>query len=130
MVDFNNEATVSRPATELVKTIIIQRRYDLFEQFENYTKRKTEPEDTQNLPLVKARLFTLYLELHPMIKRKKDKEYITKIGKLMKSDKEEDIVEAIYYINDFIDLLKITKIDTRREYDSTRVEIENSEKSL
>ena len=129
MVDFNNEATISTPAADIVRVLILQRRADLFEALEDY-KKKENMGQSPNTSVVKARLFSWFLERQPRLKEKlKEKEY-NKIKELINSDKIEEILEAIYILNEELDGIKLTRIDVKKIYDSTRADVENKEKGL
>jgi hypothetical protein len=129
MVDFDNEATVGTPAADIVRILILQRRSDLFEALEAYRKRDYLGASS-DISTVRARLNTLFLEIQGTLKRRlKEEEYkdlLIKIG----SNKEEEILGAIYFLNEYLDALKLTRIDTRKEYDKTRVEHEHKAKRM
>ena len=128
MVDFNNEMTVSTPATDIVKVLILQRRNDVFDAYELWQKQEESGISGNGRSLVFARIKTLFLELQPMLKRKKNKEEYEQLTKDI-SDKNK-IEDNIYVLNEFVDELKITKIDSRKIYDSSRAELQNAEKNL
>lgn len=129
MVDFNNETTITRPASDIVRVLILQRRSDLFDAFETIIKAQNQGVK-RDLSLVKARLFTLYLELEAWLKRAlKEKEFI-EFHHLISSNNHDDILKAISIINIMLDKIRLIRIDTRQQYDSTRVEIENRMKKL
>lgn len=129
MVDFDNETTISTPASEVIKILILQRRYDMFESLEKYNKLRSQNMEADPSPL-KARLFTLFLEIQAGLKRRIPEEEYKKLIKNISSNEEADIMEAIYKINEELDKINLTKIDTRKVYDSTRVEKENRVKGL
>ena len=129
MVDWNNEATIGTPAVDIVRVTILQRRYDLFEALEAYNKLTKQGLAADN-HIVSSRLFTLFLELQAGLKRKwKEPEYNDLLN-LIVSDDIEDIKQAIYKLNIYLDGLRLTRIDTRQDFDSTRVEYENKIKKL
>lgn len=129
MVDFNAETTVGTPASDVIRILILQRRADLFEAWEHYKKQGFQGIDS-SLAVVRARLFTLWLELQAGLKRRlKDPEYKA-IEKLIKSDDEQDIMQAIYTLNEELDKIKLTQIDTKKQYDKTRVESEHKQRRM
>jgi len=129
MVDFNNETTISTPAGDVIKILILQRRYDLFESLEAYNKQRGQGTDP-NIGGVSARLYTFWLELEAMLKRRlKAEEYETLYQNVI-SDKEANIILAINTINAQLDFIKLTKIDERQVYESHRAEKENKVKSM
>lgn len=129
MVDFNNEATVGTPATEVVKILLLQRRYDLMEALEKYYKDKFQQTET-DLTIVKARLLTLFLEMQAGLKRRlKKTEYDLLIQKI-NADTESELNEAILTLNEELDKINLTKIDTRKVFDTSRALLENKVKGL
>jgi len=129
MVDFNNETTISTPAGDVIKILILQRRYDLFESLEAYNKQRGQGTDP-NIGGVSARLYTFWLELEAMLKRRlKAEEYETLYQNVI-SDKEANIILAINTINAQLDFIKLTKIDERQVYESHRAEKENKVKGM
>ena len=129
MVDFNNETTVGRPAIDIVRVLILQRRSDLFEAWEFYKKKESDGVE-RGFPTVKTRLFSLFLELQPMFKRRLKEENYEYLIKLIESDDEKDILEAIYKINEELDDINLIKMDTKKSYDKTSWETENREMNL
>lgn len=129
MVDFNNEATIGTPSTEVVKILILQRRYDLFEALEKYNKLQNQQQEADPSTL-RARLFTLFLEIQAGLKRRLNKAEYDKLIKQIAGEDEAEIMKAIYRINEELDKINLTKIDTKRVYDTTRVEVENRIKGL
>jgi len=131
MVNFENETTVSTPAGDIVKILLLQKREDLHNELEKFNKLKslgTEPEQA----VLKSKIGSLIIELLPYLKRKlKTEEYESKTEVLKKvffNDEEIDspiILEIIQDINKILDELRVTRIDTRVRYDRSNVEEDN-----
>ena len=129
MVDFNNEATVTIPAIELVKILILQRRNDCFNAYEDFIKKLHQGHEV-DLSITRARLFSWFLELQASLKRKlKAEEYTALVEKINSNDKDK-IHEAILLMNEYCDNINLIKIDMRRVIESQRVETENELKGL
>jgi len=129
MVDFNNEATVGTPALDIVKVIILQRRYDVLESLEKYNKLKfqdTEPD----ISGFRARLITLFLEISPILKRSLGEKGYSDLDKELGKGDMDSLTNAVMTINDQLDKLNLTRFDTRKYIDTSKVELENEEKSL
>jgi len=126
MVDFNAEATVSSSAIDILRILILQRRNDVIDSIESYKKieKHTDPDTT----IVMSRVFSLFLEIQAMLKRKY-KEY-NELEKDAKSDDYETLLKTFLILNEFLDNNRLTRIDTRNVYDSTRTSSEDSEKGL
>lgn len=129
MVDFNNEATIGTPATDVVKISILERRYDVIEAFEHYKKKKFDGIQAP-LSIVRARLMSLFLEIQAMLKRKMKPEDYVLLVKGVGADKYDEVMAAFIEINEFVDELRLTRIDNQRVYNSQDVEEENKVKGF
>jgi len=130
MVDFNNETTIGTPAVDIVRILILQRHSDLIEAWEMYNKEKGKGIQVR-IGVVRARLFSLYLQLQPSLKRRlKPKTYVVVDKQIREAEKEEEVIKQLYFLNEYLDELRITRIDTKKQYDSTNTETENKAKGL
>jgi len=134
MVNFNNENTVSTPAANIVKLLLIEARYNSFLALEEYNS-KISGSVNYNQGRVRARLGTWFLEHQAYLDRTFTKvEDITEIEAVKrdlffnKKDLEYSrILEIVVFLNNVIDKLKITKLDTKHQYDTTDIEADNKE---
>ena len=132
MVNFNNETTVSTPAANIVKLLVIEARYNSFLAFEEYNS-KISVSINQNQGRVRARLGTWFLEHQAYLDRTfKKAEDIIEIDAVKtdlffnKKDLEYTrILEIIIFLNNVMDKLRITKLDTKQQYDTTDIEEDN-----
>lgn len=129
MVNFDDSQTISTPAYEVEKITILQRRYDLLEALEYYEKLYFQSGTNSNAQAVlRARMRTLFRQLKPVLKRKYKKEEYQEFIKKVNSKSEEDISWCIDELLDFIDRIKITRIDNAKEIDSADIEEVNKSK--
>lgn len=129
MVDFNNETTVSVNAFDIMRVVILERRYHLFEAFESYEKVTNGDQDaSQELCVVKARLKTMFNELRNMIKRHNKNGELEQIEQDLRSDNIVTLYRAFYTMDEILDAVKLTRIDTQVPYDSTKVTTEDRQK--
>jgi negative regulator of replication initiation len=130
MVDFNNDTTITgRSAEDILRVIIMERRYNLFEAIESYVKLKSQGnESEQEVSIVKARLYSLYLEIEETVKRNKTAEEVKELETFLSSDSYEDLIKGVKSLMKVLDTVKLTRLDTRKPYDSTRVTVEDKEK--
>ena len=136
MVDFNNETTIARSATEVVSILILEARKYAQDAGEVYIKAKlqgTEP----NTAVLQSRIWTLWNEVRPTLKRraKNDPEKLLTINTINESIKNDeleydDLIQILDMINDELDDWRLTRIDGREAIDRTRVENENKAKNL
>ncbi len=130
MVNFDNEATIGIPATDIEKVSILQRRYDVIEALEQFKQKKYNKINAPISP-VRARLLSLFIELQATLKRRLGKKDYKKLRRAILSvDKEEALLNIIERINDVLDEIRLTRIDTQKVYNSQSVEDENKEKGF
>lgn len=128
MVDYNNETTVTRPAADVARIQILERRANVIEAFEFYQKKDANGIH-MDLGVIQSRLYGLFLELQAALKRRETTGY-GKVLNQVKGRKYDDLLEAFLFINEYLDKINLTKIDTNRTYDSTLVAEEDREKGL
>jgi predicted SAM-dependent methyltransferase len=126
MVDFNAEATVSASAIDILRILILQRRNDVIDSFEQY--RKVENHSHPDTGIVRARMISLFMEIQAMLKRK-IRDYDALVKKVLSED-FDDLEDAFFKINEFLDHNRLIRIDNRKIYDSTRAASEDREKGL
>jgi len=129
MVDFNNEATISTPAVDIVRVLILQRHSDALDAIEFY-KKKTLGGVAYPTDVMASRIYSLYLQNIKPIQRNISKEDFKQLEKDVNSIEEADLIKAFLIINGVLDELRLTKIDTGKKHDTTNVEEENHVKGL
>lgn len=129
MVDFNSEATVGTPAVDIVRVMVLERANNLYDAYEDYIKKQEQGYD-KDLSLIKARLSSLMLILEAQVLRKEGEEKANILKKQITSNDFEKIKEAITHFNIYLDEIKLTRLDTKKVYDKTMVEVENKVKGL
>lgn len=127
MVDFNNAATVGIPATDVEKICVLQRRDNMIEAIES-TNIKKQLNANPAIHIMKARLYSLFLNLQPALKRNKTKTYEV-IEQLCRIPKDyNECMQGFTYLNTYLDEIKITRLDTIKTYDQDDIEAENKMK--
>lgn len=131
MVNFEDSTTISTPSYEVEKITILQRRYDLLESLEYYEKLMfSGGTSDSSKSLVRARLRTLFRQLKPVIRRKLTPTDFKAILHKLNSNEEADIYYCVDEVLDFIDKLKITRIDNAKDLDTSQFEEMNKSKGL
>lgn len=131
MVDFNSDTTVSTPAADIQRIVVLERRYNVMEVIESYVKIKDSGADTgPELALIRSRLLSFYLELRDLCKRQLSPEDFDTLKTQCTSSKYKDLLDGYMTLNSMLDSIKLTRLDTKKKYDSTNVEEENKEKNL
>ena len=126
MVDFNNESTITVPAGDIIRVLILQRRNDFIEAVEHY--KKLEDTDAGDIFVLRARLHSFFLELDAMLKKRLDKQDYDDLKDKIESDSFEKLIRAFDIINHLLYDIELTKIDNRPNYDTTRVKNENEKR--
>jgi len=130
MVDFNSEGTMSKPPKEVVALIIIEKLYNFLEADESRTQTFINGADT-GLAVSRARLRSLFLVTHEMLKRRLNTEDFQKVScvcmNLANSMDGIDLMEAFIIILGVLDQMQLIKLDTKPVYDRHRVEEANKQ---
>lgn len=132
MVDFDNETTVTRPASDIIRVVILERRYNLMEALERYYMNAAlgGVDTSHDEAVVRARLLSLIDELRPMLDRRLRPEEKEELERALDRTDMDSTLKAFHLVNKMLDIVKLIMIDTRKVYDSTNVEAENREKGL
>ena len=129
MVDFDNEVTVGTPAVDIERVSMLQRRYEFIEAYEAHRKRAYSGMTGGGISIVRARLLSLFLEMRPMLKRRWDKKLFMEIeDACYNSTNEMELMNAFDAMNELLDFIHLTKVDTKKVYDSKSPEAENKAK--
>lgn len=130
MVNFNSDSTVSTPAADIIRILILQRRNDLIEAMESYYKIAEQGSDV-DIFVIKARLKSFYWEIEAALSRNLSDEEFDKMKEKVFSAKDIKTIEEVYeFINEFLDKMRLIRIDTRQQYDSIRVTQEDEAHGL
>ena len=127
MVDFNNEATIGRPAIDIVRVLILQARYDTLEALKEHTLQKAHSSE-HTLPKLKANVLRWWMEIEAsFLRRYKEKRY-KEVQEMIETIEEDEIIimKAIHLLNKECDDIRLTMIDTKPNYDRTDIEAENT----
>ena len=131
MVDFNNDTTVATPPGDVVKIVVLERREQVIEALESYHLKEGQGVETSaNTATLRARILAFWHQVQAMAKRRlKPDDYAARKDS-MESLKDEDLLEAFEWLNEFVDDMGLTYIDSRTKYDRQHVEDANEKKGL
>jgi len=121
MVDFNNDTTIGTPAIDVVRILVLQRRSDLFEAIERYNKLDYQG-TTPDIAIVRARLVSLFLEIQASLKRRLKQQEYDQLKEKIYSPDIVDIMDGVYYLNEYLDNMRLTRLDNRPHVDKTKWE--------
>ena len=130
MVDFNNETTTTIPALNVERILVLEKREYFINAVESHDvvafKGASFP-----INVMRARLKSLFLQLQAFIKRRLgDKDYLILRDKVFNTKDYDELLLIFESISELLDSIKLTTIDTRKAYDSTDVEEENTIKGF
>jgi hypothetical protein len=129
MVDFTQESTITQAPYDVVKIMILEKWSYVTDSIESYTLNQSKGISI-DVCYIKARLLTLFNILYGNFDRELSKDDLSLLQKQINSNKFMDLLEAYYYISRFLDKKQLTRIDTKKTYDSRMVENENRVKKI
>ena len=115
MVDFSNDVTVSTPAVDVMRIIILEARNNLLESIETYHLRKADGH-TPRPSIMKSRLLRLFQEIEFTLKRNLEEQEFNDLEAFVKDFEDtepEDILGASKIILRVLDTVQLTKIDVK-----------------
>ena len=127
MVNFENETTITVPATDIVKYGTLNRLWNLQEAWEQYMIDLSHGTSNSKKYVV-ARTFSMFLNIRSMIARKFTPEEYNIIETQCKSSDIEELYKAYVRITNILDDMGLTKIDTKKSYDLTSLSQANKYK--
>lgn len=126
MVDFNNEGTVTTPSWDLLKILALEKRENLLLSIEFFFKNKYQgSDDEHDLGIIKQRLWCLYFELEAWLNRSYCLDDIDRLKGWIESPDYLIVLQAVTFLNKFMDEKSLIKIDTKQIYNKKRTETEN-----
>jgi len=125
MVDFDNEKTVTVPAYDIIKVLILQRRNDIIDAIEAYN-RVSFSGVTAPVYEVQARIFSLFLELGANLSRSMKKEEFDELEWLVNCKDYDNLILAFRLINSWLDKKRLIMLDTTKDIDTSIMELDNA----
>lgn len=135
MVNFNSDGAFTTNKGHILELVILGRRDELLNAFQLWNESYVSNSSREELHRSKLRavLFSLFLEIErPLFRKLSSSDYTLIHDTLTARDmlSASDLVKIYMLINTALDDLNLIKIDNKRSYDSTNVEVENFEKGL
>ena len=122
MVDFNNDTTITRPKTDIINYIILQRRQDFLTEYINfrtYNLKQGGIENETRLASVQGMLLGLIEELRSMLEEGWDKirnnpyQSIDSMQDQVMNGEVKDILKVWTFIDSYLYSKGITKADKK-----------------
>ena len=135
MVDFNNDAVLGTNRSHILDLVILGRPDEWINTFQKYQLAKFNNASNQTILLNKLKSIacSLEFEMRETLKRKlKLDDKYKKFFQTLYTDesKEQDVLNSFNVINEVLDELEITKIDTRKKVNFLDLEGSNESKGL
>jgi len=126
---FNKDATISTPAIDIVRVLVLQRCDNALESIELYKKKFMLGID---YPIAEcsSRVHSLFLQIRNLLERRLKPEDYTNLETEVTSSKFVDILNAYQTMLTVLDRIRLTRLDTGKEIDTTDLEAENKEAGL
>lgn len=130
MVNFNEASTLATPSMELLRILILEKRENLILAIEFYLKDKFMSGDLEGeLAVMKARAWSLYLELEPWLNKSQPESQASLLA-CLDSGKAEDILKAVSFFNRFLYEYGLIKIDIRESINKLDLAGEDASRGL
>jgi hypothetical protein len=136
MVDFNklqirsgDDITVGTPANDLIKTLIIEAKTNALIAFEDSISKSGQG-SYPPVHTIQSRLFSYYATIREPVRERLNEEDFQQLEEDLNSEDFNILKQTFYRLNQFVYELKITDIFTKKVYDTSDVESENTEKGL
>jgi hypothetical protein len=132
MVDlFESPTNTGRPAVDIVRVMVLQNRANALESLEAYFKYEFKGV-AGDQSVLRARLITWFME-HQSYLERSNTTIKERIEELLFREEEltrDEIKEVFYKLNNILDTLRITRLDTHKVYDRSNIEEDNKENDL
>jgi hypothetical protein len=113
MVDYNNEVTISKPAQDIERIQVLERRAYAIDALGKYKESRAKKIRDGSEELFKASMLKLLSQVQGMYKRiKGDAQYRT-LKKTIEEGKIKEQEEQLEIINDFLDEIHLTRLDLK-----------------
>jgi hypothetical protein len=133
MVDFNSETMLGTNRSHILDLIILGRRDEWINTFQRYQVSRFDGRSNfrELFNSLKAILMTLSLELKETLVRKwSSSEFDSFFISVRESSDDSSLLVAFNRINEVLDSLNLIRIDTKRQIDTTNIELENETKGI
>jgi len=125
----DNSFDYAKTPLDFLKFNILVKREEVLDALRRNNEFKLNGAQPPNGILV-ARIRSLYFCVRATIKRNLCKKDFDVLEVLNKSVKINDYMELWFFLEDYLDKLKVTRFDLYESYDTTRVENENKKRGM
>jgi hypothetical protein len=129
MVDFNNEATLTTPLVDTVKLLIMESRENVLQSLRLYYKTKLMYNKDKPADFI-ASMREFFFRIESMLKNGKTEQELKQIESIVLGKDFNAVLTLFREFEKYLYDKGLTKIDNRKNYDSTLMEEENKGKGL
>lgn len=129
MVDFNSDVTIGKPAVDIERVLVLQRRENVIEAIEQYNERHQIAGQASN-HIIKSRLISMFLQMDGMLNRALTQKEYELLKDKIQSDDTDKLSEGFNELNRYLDKIKLTRIDNIKAHDSSNIEEDNASDGL
>ena len=126
MVDFTNDTLMSRPPSDIVAIILLEKYNNYIEAVEVYISKEDKGFTHSVLSTLKSRLYAMFIAQKPALKRALKPEDFKLLESIPEFEEFEEISEAYDVIISWLDKIKLLRLDTLKERDITDILGENA----
>lgn len=118
---FNSEATLARPAADIERISVLQARRDYFDAQEAYLRVRLRKDTGLQVDVyeMKARLITWFDLMSAMLQRALPEDDYEDLQLDIWSEEFDGLRKAAFMMNQFLDKIRLTRIDTDIQVDRT-----------
>jgi hypothetical protein len=130
--EMNITGTVTAPPSQILKMLILQKRYDVQAIISDlvYKKNKNGHYPDNRISQLKTKMNDLYLEIYHSLARSKKPEEMTQIELDLESDDFNVHMRLFKMFMIYLDEKQVLKIDWYEKYDRTSIEGSNKARGL
>ena len=114
MVDFDNETTITRPAADIERVLILQKREDFLNAFEQYSKQNRRNVQVET-HVLGSRIEALFMQIEAMLRDHLKPEEFIALHEKVKSEEPEELIQSFFTISGLLRDIHLTKIDTMKK---------------
>lgn len=129
MVDYRNIPTIGTTPGAIVKIQVLELRSYVGDAIEAFIKVQERSNTAiPDISIIRSRLYHLFTEIGAHYKRTEGAEKWAALRQGILYAREFEELDAIYNtINDYLDSKRLTRFDTKKEFDTTDMEAENAD---
>lgn len=127
MVNFNNETIMSRPPSDVVALILLEKYANVLEALELYIENESKDFTHNSFIILKSRLFVLFYSQKQAFRRALKKEDFYRLENIKNIESFEELRVVYDIIMTWLDSTQILKLDRLQALDLSDIESDNQD---